>query len=205
MIQLTPMPANFQQPIRSAIAEALGLSWYDLAPTMIHFRNVLTAAAASATDTFRVEGGWAFVAWEMRAHIGMNSMSTEALSTTATSLLALPGAKNRTIVKAMNARCTLSLPDAEGVGIIETDVQNSTGQLSVDGLPLSALMPLCGGAPVRWVEGNDVLPLIIPEDNRIKCVTTLNDVATVGGATSAGASTEYGVSLIGAFIRARAV
>lgn len=202
MAILTPAPINFQQPIRSAIMEGLGLGWSDIEPVAIHFRVSLTAATglAGATDEFRIPQGRQFLGYEMFGHIGMDVLGTELLSTTATSPLSIAGARNRTLAKAMNARAQLRHLDAEKQRIIDTDVRDSSGVTSIT-LPLSAIM---FGRKVRWVNGNDIAPLIVPDNNRIQCTITLNDVTTIGGTTAAGLQTEYGVTLAGVLVRSSA-
>lgn len=202
MAILTPAPINFQQPIRSAMAEALGLGWMDIEPVAIHFRVSLTAAngLAGNTDEFRIPQGRTFLGYEMIGHIGMDNMSTEALSTNNTALMSIAGARNRALVKAMNARATLRHLDAEKQKIIETDVRDSSGVTEIT-MPLSAIM---FGRKVKWVDGNDIAPLIVPDNNRIQCKITLSDVALVNGAGPAGLQTEYGVTLVGVLVRASA-
>lgn len=201
MALLTHAPSNFMQPIRSAIAEALEIGWHDIAPVFIHFRIPLTAATglAGGKDIYRVEGGYDLLVWEMRAHIALNAITSEALSSVAGSLLGIAGAKNRVAVKAMNARATLKNIDKDGVEIIDTNVTDSTGVTAVT-LPLWAIMR----TPVKWCEGNDVMPLIVPEGDRLQCDIKLTDVtADATPVTNAGGATEYGVTLIGGLVRSR--
>lgn len=197
MAALTPMPRNLQQPMRSAIAESFGLNWLDLAPVLVHFRVALNKdnGEAGDTDYFRVPQGRKFLGWEMRAHIGMNAIGSEALSSTLTSPLALASVKERELIKAMNARLILRHIDMDKMEVVQTDVRNSS-QRNVT-LPLSALM--FGG--VQWCRGNDIAPLIVQEDNRLEAEVFLSDVTAVGGVTPAGEETEYGVTLVGALIR----
>lgn len=207
MAFLTPAPQNFMQPIRSAIAEAFGLGWLDIEPVLLHFRVTLDSSngAAGNKDIFRVPQGRTFLGYEMRGHVGMNNIGTEPLSSTTTSVMALASVRNRILQKAMNARVTLKHLDCDKMEIVQTDVDNNVGNGVT--LPLAAIM---FGKVVKWCRGNDVAPMIVPEDKRLQCNVTLADVAAVGGGTAAngysaaGLSTEYGVTLAGALVRSSA-
>jgi hypothetical protein len=201
---LTPAPRNFQQPIRSLVAEMLGLSKDDLRPMLLHFRNVLDATTTTATDYFRAPGDKAFVAWEVRAHVAPQTVGAETLSTTTTNIMASASWQDRLIQKLMNARATLFNPDLDDMQFLNSTVSSSgVTNKSATSHVLSNLHPLCGGRPIKWVAGPVPVPLIVQPLTRLGCNILLNDTTTVGGTTPATGSTEYGLTLVGAFVATR--
>lgn len=201
MAILTPMPVNFRQTIRSALAEALRLDYGSIFPTVLHMRVTLDGTAglpAPAIDTYRIPGDYSLVIGEVRAHIALNGIGTENEETGATGLLQIPDMQSRVIAKAMNARVTLVNADRENLKLVETDITNTSSPLGVSGsLPLSALMPVAGGSPIRFIADGDVMPYLAGGNERLRMTVSVND------ATTAGFSTEYGLVLMGAFVRSR--
>lgn len=198
MAVMTPPPSNFQEPIRSALAEALSLSYADILPQVLNLRVTLDAAKLSDFDEYRIDGGYHFIAWEVRPHVAMNSLSTEVAAGGAGSLGLIGGVQQRQLLKALNAQVELFNPDREAMRYIETDVQNSAGDLST-ALRMSDLMSMAGGGSILFASANDIMPLLVMEGDRIRMKVTLADSA----AAVVGQQTEYGLSLIGAFVRAR--
>lgn len=213
MAILTPAPFNFQEKIRSELAEGLQLSYADIIPTIIHLRVTLAstpgptpedprdgaALPAPATDTFRVPGDYNFLASEIHSHVVMNTLSQENAQGTATGLIAQTGVKNRTAVKALNAFATLVNADRNDLTFVETNIANSSSNAVVQSpLCLATLMPLCGGAPIKLIDQNYVAPMIVPANERLRLTVTLRD------ADASLFQTEYGLTLIGAFVRNRA-
>lgn len=209
MAILTPAPVNFQQKIRSELTEILQLSYADIIPTVISMRVTLASTGArpnatfnanfpnSSTDLFRVPGDYAFLASEVRADIAMNELSVES-TVGATGLNALVGARNRTIVKAMNAKASLVNADRNGLTFVENNLQNSaTNGPLLSNLCLASLMPVAGGAPLKLIDQNYVTPLVFPGNERISMTITLRDPNAALG------ETEYGLALIGALVRSR--
>ena len=207
MAILTPAPRNFQQKIRSELTEGLQLSYYDIIPSILHLRVTLAGTGArpnvvnpgSASDIYRVAGDYNFLIGEIRAHIAMNEIGSES-TVGATGLNALVGVRNRTVVKALNAKAFLVNPDRNDLRFVETDIQNSSSQFGgsvVSPLSLASLMPEAGGSPVSLIGDGYVMPLIVPANERIKMTIVLQDAnATLG-------QTEYGLTCIGALVRAR--
>lgn len=200
MALLTPAPINFKQTIRSALAEGLRLNWGDIFPTVLHLRVTLDGTLglpAPAVDTYRTPGDYALVIGEIRAHVAINKPSDEEASPGA-GLLAIPDMQSRVIAKAMNARVTLVNADRDNLKLIETDISNTSSPLGVFGtLALSSLMPMAGGAPMRLIADGDVMPYIAPANERLRMTVAVSDADVAGGAT------EYGLVLMGAFVRSR--
>jgi hypothetical protein len=204
---LTPAPRNFQQKIRSELTEALQLSYYDIIPSILHLRVTLAGTGArpavvnpgSASDIYRVAGDYNFLIGEIRAHVAMNQLGSED-TVGATGLNSLVGTRNRTVVKALNAKAFLVNPDRNDLRFVETDIQNSSSQFGgsvISPLSLASLMPEAGGSPVSLIGDGYVMPLIVPSNERIKMTIVLLDPnATLG-------QTEYGLTCIGALVRAR--
>lgn len=207
MAILTPAPLNFQQKIRSELTEGLQLSYYDIIPSVLHLRATLTAAGGPArpnfvgtqgTDIFRIPGDYNFLVGEVRAHLAMNSLSNED-TVGATGPNALVGVRNRSIVKALNAKVSLVNADRNDLRFTELDIQNSSANGSViSPLCLASLMPDAGGSPVKLINQGYIMPLVVPGNERLRMVVTLRD------GNAAVGETEYGLTLIGALVRSRA-
>jgi len=206
MAILTPAPANFQQKIRSELTEVLQLSYADIIPTVINMRVTMGASgvrpAAVLTETqqsdlFRIPGDYTLLVSEVRADVTMNQLSQES-TVGATGLNALVGARNRTIVKALNAKVSLVNADRNNLTFVENNLQNSSvnGPLISD-LCLASLMPVAGGAPLKLIDQGYITPIIFPGNERIRMTVTLRDPNAALG------QTEYGLALMGALVRSR--
>jgi hypothetical protein len=207
MAILTPAPFNFQQKIRSELTEGLQLSYYDIIPSVLHLRATLNALGGPArpaftgnagTDIFRIPGDYNFLIGEVRAHIAMNSLSNED-TVGATGPNALVGVRNRTVVKALNAKVSLVNADRNDLRFTELDIQNSSANGAVlSPLCLGTLMPEAGGSPVKLINKGYIMPLVVPGNERLRMTVTLRD------GNAAVGETEYGLTLIGALVRSRA-
>jgi hypothetical protein len=198
MAQMTPAPGNFMEPIRSALAETLGLSYADILPQVMNLRVTLDSTKISDTDEYRIDGGYHFIGYEVRAHIASNVPSAEAYAGAAGTLTSFGSFQHFMAAKALNCRVELFNPDREALRYIETDVQNSGGNVATS-LSLAALLPIAGGAPIKFCEGNEIVPLLVMEGDRIRMKATLNETA----AEIVGQQTEYGLTIFGAYVRAR--
>lgn len=207
MAILTPAPFNFQQKIRSELTEGLQLSYYDIIPSVLHMRTTLNAQGGPArpnftgnagTDIFRIPGDYNFLVGEVRAHVALNSVSTEN-TVGATGPNALVGVRNRVIVKALNAKASLVNADRNDLRFTELDIQNSSASgASLSALCLAMLMPEAGGSPIRLIQKGYVMPLVVPGNERLRLTVTVRD------GNAAVGDTEYGLTLIGALVRSRA-
>ena len=210
MAILTPAPLNFQQRIRSELTEALQLSYYDITPVMLTLRTTLSPSSGAlpavrpnfqpvaGSDVYRVPGEFALVVGEVRAHIAMNQLGSED-TVGATGINALVGTRNRLYAKALNTKVTLVNADRNDLTFVETAIQNSTAQGGIfSPLSLASLIPGCGGSPLKLINKGYVMPYIVPGNERLKLgVSCADGNAAVG-------QTEYGLTLIGAFVRSRA-
>lgn len=210
MAILTPAPLNFQQRIRSELTEALQLSYYDITPVMLTLRTTLSPSSGAlpavrpnfqpvaGSDVYRVPGEFALVVGEVRAHIAMNQLASED-TVGATGINALVGTRNRLYAKALNTKVTLVNADRNDLTFVETAIQNSTAQGGIfSPLSLASLIPGCGGSPLKLINKGYVMPYIVPGNERLKLgVSCADGNAAVG-------QTEYGLTLIGAFVRSRA-
>jgi hypothetical protein len=204
---LTPAPYNFQQKIRSELTEGLQLSYYDIIPSVLHMRTTLNAQGVgprplytgnAGTDIFRIPGDYNFLIGEVRAHVAMNNLSAED-TVGATGPNALVGVRNRTIVKALNAKATLVNADRNDLRFTELDVQSSSAGGTISSpICLAMLMPDAGGSPIRLIQRGYVAPLIVPGNERLRLTVILRD------GNAAVGETEYGLTLIGALVRSRA-
>lgn len=208
MALLTPAPEGFQQKIRSELTEGLQLSYYDIIPVVLHMRTTLnstgarpaatfTGGSSLGTDIYRVPNTYNFLVSEIHGHLAMNAIGAED-TVGATGLNALVGVRNRTIVKALNARALLVNADRNDLQVIDPNIQNSNNNATQSPLTLASIMPVAGGEPVRLIQGNRIFPLIVPGNERLKLTVILADANAALGAT------EYGLTLFGAFVRATA-
>jgi hypothetical protein len=211
MAILTPPPVNFQQRIRSEMTEALQLGYGDIIPSIVSLRVTLASTVAGAppvatlpqpqSDFFRVPGDYTFLIGEVRPHLAINTVTGQnTAAPTNTGLLDLGGLRNRMIAKAMGARVLLVNADRNDLSFVENTIQNTSapGGTQLASLCLSTLLPMAGGSPIKLIGDNDVAPLIVPGNERLKLTVTLTDAnAGVG-------ETEYGLVLIGAMVRSRA-
>jgi hypothetical protein len=207
---LTPAPINFQQKIRSELAEALRLNFGDIFPTILHLRVTLggtlnpgppptVTLPTPGNDIFRIPGDYSLLVGEIRGHIALNELSQESTTApTNTGLLNIAGVRNRVVAKALNARMVLVNADRDNLKFVETDIANSANPLGISAnLCLANLLPAAGGSPIKLIGDGDVMPLIVPGNERIKLTVALNDEnASLG-------QTEYGLTLMGAFVRSR--
>lgn len=209
MAVLTPAPRNFQQRIRSELTEGLQLSYYDIIPVMLTLRTTITPSSgalpavrpnfqsAAGTDIYRVPGEYAMVIGEIRGHIAMNELGSES-TVGATGLNSLVGTRNRLAAKALNASVTLVNADRNDLTFVESSIQNSASQGGVfSPLSLGSLLPMCGGSPIKLINKGYLMPFLVPGNERLKLSVALAD------GNVAANQTEYGLTLIGAFVRSR--
>ena len=202
MSQLTPAPLNFQERIRSELIEGLQMSYADIIPTVVHLRATMigdgTSIPSQGEDVFRIPGDYSFLVSEIHAHIAVNSPSTETVDGTNFGMTALYGTRNRVIAKALNAKVLLVNADRNDLTFVEASIQNSSSNGSVQSpLTLGTIMPMCGGAPIKLVDQGYIAPLIVPGNERLKMTVNLTNAVAARG------STEYGLALFGALVRAR--
>lgn len=210
MAILTPAPKNFQQRIRSELTEGLSLSYYDIIPVALTLRTTLSPTSGAlpaarpnyqpvaGTDIYRVPGDYALLVGEIRGHIAMNQLGSED-TVGATGLNALAGTRNRLYAKALNTKVSLVNADRNDLTFVETSIQNSSSQGAVfSPLSLATLLPGCGGSSIKLINKGYVMPLIVPGNERLKL-----SVFCADGNAAVG-QTEYGLTMLGAFVRSRA-
>jgi hypothetical protein len=205
MAILTPAPANFQQKIRSELTEALQLGYADIIPSILHLRVTLsgtggdpaTTLPTPASDIYRVSGDYNFLIGEIRAHLALNSISTE--TTAGVGMMNVESVKDRMIAKALNAKVSLFNADRNDLRFVENNIQNSSvGGPLISDLCLASIMPLAGGSSIKLIQKGYIMPLVVPGNERLQMKVTLSDAGASTGAT------EYGLTLIGALVRMRA-
>lgn len=179
----------------------LQLSYADIIPTIIHLRVTMVGDGLTipqqAFDTFRIPGDYNFLATEVRAHVALNTPTTQTAGTAG--LNALYGIKNRIAVKAMNAKALLVNADRNDLTFVEPSITNSSANGAVQSpLVLGTLMPICGGAPIKLIDHSYVAPLIVPANERLQLTINLTNAEVAEG------SVEYGLVLPGALVRMRA-
>lgn len=210
MAILTPAPANFQQKIRSELTEALQLGYADIIPSILHMRitaagtTVVNKAATVAptgvnSDVFRVSGDYNFLIGEIRAHLALNSVSTEETGGDLNGFMADTSVKGRMIAKALNTKVSLFNADRNDLRFVENNIQNSSvGGPLVSNLCLASLMPLAGGSSIKLIQKGYIMPLVVPGNERLQMNVEFRNAAPTTG------QTEYGLTMIGALVRMRA-
>lgn len=206
MAILTPAPANFQQKIRSELTEALQLGYGDIIPSVLHLRATMSGTGgppavtlpAPGSDIYRVSGDYNFLIGEIRAHLALNSVSTESVAGM-TGMMTDSAISGRMIAKALNAKVSLFNADRNDLRFVENNIQNSfvSGPL-ISNLCLASLMPMAGGSSIKLIDKGYIMPLIVPANERLQMQVTLTNAAASTGAT------EYGLTLLGALVRMRA-
>lgn len=206
MAILTPAPANFQQKIRSELTEALQLGYADIIPSVLHLRTTLAGTGGPpantlptpGSDIFRVSGDYNFLIGEIRAHVALNSVSTESTAGM-TGMMSDSAISQRIVAKALNAKVSLFNADRNDLRFVENNIQNSSvGGPLISNLCLASLMPMAGGSSIKLIDKGYIMPLVVPNNERIQMQVTLRDPAASTGAT------EYGLTLLGALVRMRA-
>jgi hypothetical protein len=209
MAILTPAPANFQQKIRSELTEGLQLGYADIIPSVLHLRvtmsgtnivnKVATTLPIPASDIYRVGGDYNFLIGEIRAHLALNGVSTEATGGDFAGMMDDTTVKGRMIAKALNAKVSLFNADRNDLRFVENNIQNSSvGGPLISDLCLGSIMPLAGGSSIKLIQKGYIMPLIVPGNERLQMKVTLTDPGASTGAT------EYGLTCIGALVRMRA-
>jgi hypothetical protein len=202
---ITNPPLNFQQRIRSELTEALQLGYGDIQPCILHMR--VTAAGTGTrpnavlptpgVDQWRNTGDMTLLVGEVRAHLALNEVTQES-TVGATGLNSLVGVRDRVIAKALNTKVTLVNTDRNNLRFVETDIITNTNAGSiVSALSLASILPAAGGSPIKLIENGYVMPYLLPPQEQLQLtVNWLDANATLG-------QTEYGLTLIGALVRAR--
>ena len=209
MAILTPAPANFQQKIRSELTEALQLGYADIIPSILHMRvtaqgtnivnKVATTIAPNASDIFRVGGDYNFLIGEIRAHLALNSVSTEETGGDFNGFMADTSVRGRMVAKALNTKVSLFNADRNDLRFVENNIQNSSvGGPLLSNLSLASILPLAGGSSIKLINKNYVMPLIVPGNERLQMKVTLTNAAVSTNPA------EYGLTCIGALVRMRA-
>jgi hypothetical protein len=209
MAILTPVPLNFQQKIRSELGEILQLSYADIMPTVIHLRvstqgpggPPATTTPIDQSDQFRIPGDYNLLVSEVRSHVALNNLSTEdaRAANGFTGMMLDATVRGRVIAKALNAKVSLFNADRNNLNFVENNLQNSSlvsGSL-LSNLCLATLLPMAGGAPLKLIDQNYVMPLIVPGNERIQMQVSFRNAAATTGLT------EYGLVLMGALVRSR--
>lgn len=210
MAILTPAPANFSQKIRSQLTEGLQLGYADIIPSVLHLRATMagtggppaTTLPEDGTDIYRVSGDYNFLIAEVRGHIALNAIGSEdAQAATGFAGMMLDATvRGRIAAKALNAKVSLFNPDRNDLRFVENSIQNSSAPNTaiVSNLSLASIMPVAGGSPIKLIEGNRILPLIVPGSERLQLKVSLRNAA------ASSFQTEYGLVLTGALVRMRA-
>lgn len=186
---MTAEPLNMSERIRSHLAETLGLGPDDFISNTVELKVDLDAALLTDKAEYQVPGEYRLYIFEIRALIAMNEFqSDEALGA---GVLSIGGAINRTLAKALATQVKLVDVDEKNEKLLHdagAEDLNAT-------ICLGSLIPAAGGEPIRFVDDNDVFPLIIEAGHTLRMDATL--------AEAMGGNTEYGLELVAVLVRTR--
>lgn len=176
-------PMNVTERIHALMEEIRQLSPEDYRLIEVPLMVALSTSATSGTDTFRALTTHHFVIKELRGHILIRDVTSE---TVAVSNYGNPSYRDRIAIKANNCRVTLQ----------NTDRSQKVFESS-NNLNLGSFMRVSGGAPIVVDP-----PHILPAGETLEATFTLVDTtsAVVGGTSKV----EYGLILVGHYVRARA-
>ena len=150
-------------------------------PVPLLVTHTTSTATGTLYDNFRVPVDYAFFVEDIRGTLRMDSMTGETLAVTG---IGNPNLVERCLMKAMNARISLSDED-DTFPLIATTDNAST-------LALSDVLIQVGGDPIV-----NVIPDLVPPGHRVRMgVTRFDTTAAIGGA-----ATKYGLVLTGTFVR----
>lgn len=195
------IPADFDARIKAALREAQGLSSAKMFNAMVPLRVTLQDTNLTGSDFFRVSGGYTMAIWGYSAHLAMNAMFSEVTPAGPDySFKGILGARNRALLKALNARIQMNLPDDDNMPLIVPDMTASNQGNLPTSLSLGTLMGGAGGRAVKFWRNGDSMPQIVPESHQVGLTVTLRDTPTDAVADF---STEYGINMICTFFRTR--
>lgn len=195
------IPRDFDARIKTALRESMNLSAAHMFNAMVPLRVTLQDAQLSGSDTFRVSGGYTFAIWGYAPHIALNAIASEdSPAGPDYAFKGILGARDRALLKALNARIQMNLPDDDNMPLIVPDMIASTTGGTNTSLSLGTLMGGAGGRAARFTHNGDSMPQIVPESHQVGLTVTLRDTPTDAVADF---STEYGINLIGTFFRTR--
>lgn len=186
---ISPPPAGEESkyPIRSRVYEMTQLD-----PEVYRGAIIPLVARLAATDTtgsqqFRAPATHKLAIKEIWGHLALFALASETLDLSAVmvgNFTNSPMLSERVLMKAMNARLTLKNNDRT-----QNIIDGGVGSLS-----LNAILPMCGGRVVKFDE-----PHIVPAGETLEMAVSLaqSTASILGGAT------EYGVILVGDYVRVK--
>ncbi len=179
-----PMPGDVIKFLKqyTAFPLELPLTNGDYRDVLIRLRGTLTTATTSTTDEYKVPTTHMLLIQEIRGTVAFNDPDGETLSITG---LGNPFVLDRIAIKGMNCRATLQNTDRSAENIIGENRN----------VPLSSLMEVGGGAPVKFSPPHPVLA-----GQALELAVELTDTA----AAIVGGSTDYGILINATLVRTRA-
>lgn len=177
-----------KQPIRATMYELTKLNPEEYRGAIIPLFARLAATDTSGSQTFRAPATHNLAIKKIYGHIALNALASETLDLSAVmvgNFTNSPMLSERVLMKAMNARITLKNSD-RSQNIIDGGFGSQT---------LVSLLPMFGGQVADFEKA----PHILPAGETLEMAVSLvqSTASILGGAT------EYGVVLIGDYVRVK--
>lgn len=178
-----------RQPIRSKVYEMSQLDPESYRGVIIPLFARLAATADSGSQTFRAPATHKLAIKKIYGHIALNALASETLDLSAVmvgNFTNSPMLSERVLMKAMNARLTLK----------NTDRSQNIIDGGFNSLTLVSLLPMFGGQVADFSDA----PHILPAGETLELAINLVQTA----ASILGGATEYGVIIVGDYVRVKA-
>lgn len=180
-MQIAPPPADaYLQPLTSRIIEGRTITPYDYRIAVIPLYTVLTGTTTRGSATYNIPSNMKFRVRQIIPHIALTNPSSadESYNDAGPAVSYMGSAMDRIYTKAMNCRVSLAF---------QSRAFEVMPQMS---FPLSDLLAQSG-----------VAPSFLDMPGELLQGTTIDLSASLTDETAAFSDTEYGIVLVGAFIR----
>lgn len=180
-MQIAPPPDNaFLQPLTSRIIEGRTITPYDYRAVAIPLYTVLGGATQRGSASYNIPSNMKFRVRQLIPHVVLTNPAaeTEPYNEAGPALSYMGGVMDRIYTKAMNCRVSLSF---------QSRAYEVMPQMS---FPLSDLLAQSG-----------VAPSFLDMPGELLQGTMIDLSASLTDSTAAFSDTEYGIVLVGAFIR----
>ena len=178
-MQIAPPPADaYLQPITSRIIEGRTITPYDYRAVAVPLYTTLTSTTTRGSATYNIPSNMKFRVRQIIPHIALVNPAAETETWDGATLLTGGTAMDRIYTKAMNARISLAFQSRAFEVIPNMS------------FPLSDLLAQSGEAPSFLDMPGELLQ-----------GTTIDLSVALSDADAAFSDTEYGIIIVGAFIR----
>lgn len=187
---ISPVDADGKSGIiRTKVVELTKLNPEEYRGVVIPMVKQLGSSDMSGDVTIRAPATHNLIIDQIFGHVALVNWATETLDLSAEKVgnfSSAPNVRDRLLMKAMNAR----------VQLVNTDRAQNVIDGGLGSLNLAAVVPVLGGRVVDWREA----PHVVPSGEQLQLSITL--VQNVAGIR--GGATEYGLILVGRYVRIKA-